>query len=45
MMHSEFMSIPAESELVPQNSNGDTLFPFRDKGWELRTKAEAEKYS
>lgn len=42
-MHSEFMSVLAESELVPQNSSGDMLFPFGDKGLELRT--EAEKYS
>lgn len=39
------MSAPAESELLPQNSNGDVRLTFGDKSLELGTEAEAEKYT
>lgn len=39
------MSAPAESELLPQNSNGDMRLTFGDNSLELRTEAEAQKYT
>lgn len=45
VMSSEFVSAPAEPELLPQNLNGDVRFTFEDKGLELTSKAEVEKYT